>query len=317
MLIKECSKTRCFSLSLLNWTSWKTTTTITPTKPEWMQSILHIIFLFCFVAGAPPPWNGLRMAVEPSPVCPQNLPSLNNSHQHLTTGRYNQLKRLMRYLQNESEDCLFLNLYVPEWCKYSFGHSNRVDMSRFLSHRSFCGTVWVFKWTEPKTINELNFRFLISLPPSPKWLVNDNKWRLCVAGIGPRPIYPVLVFVHGESFEWNSGNAYDGSVLSSYGQVIVVTINYRLGILGKYCCSFIYSLVMCLWSVQLWIFTLTASTAQSKFCDFCVCVRCCIWNVVKGHCTIWQTTHSKMHRIDEKMGERERGGRGGRERKQF
>lgn len=43
---------------------------------------------------------------------------------------------------------------------------------------------------------------------------------------------PVLVFIHGESFEWNSGNPYDGSVLASYGDMIVVTLNYRLGILG-------------------------------------------------------------------------------------
>lgn len=41
-----------------------------------------------------------------------------------------------------------------------------------------------------------------------------------------------MVFIHGESYEWNSGNAYDGSVLASFGEVIVVTINYRLGILG-------------------------------------------------------------------------------------
>ena len=27
------------------------------------------------------------------------------------------------------------------------------------------------------------------------------------------------MFVHGESYEWNSGNPYDGSVLASYGQV--------------------------------------------------------------------------------------------------
>ena len=54
------------------------------------------------------------------------------------------------------------------------------------------------------------------------------------AGIGPRPIYPVIVFIHGESYEWNSGNGYDGSVLASYGQVIVVTLNYRLGILGEW-----------------------------------------------------------------------------------
>ena len=41
-----------------------------------------------------------------------------------------------------------------------------------------------------------------------------------------------MVFIHGESYEWNSGNPYDGSVLASYGQVIVITINYRLGVLG-------------------------------------------------------------------------------------
>lgn len=44
----------------------------------------------------------------------------------------------------------------------------------------------------------------------------------------------MLVFVHGESYEWNSGNPYDGSVLASYGGLLVVTINYRLGVLGTY-----------------------------------------------------------------------------------
>jgi hypothetical protein len=43
-----------------------------------------------------------------------------------------------------------------------------------------------------------------------------------------------MVFVHGESYEWNSGNPYDGSVLASYGHVIVVTLNFRLGVLGKF-----------------------------------------------------------------------------------
>ncbi|XP_021920831.1 neuroligin-3-like isoform X3 [Zootermopsis nevadensis] len=44
--------------------------------------------------------------------------------------------------------------------------------------------------------------------------------------------FPVLVYVHGESFEWNSGNPYEGSFLASYSDLVVVTINYRLGILG-------------------------------------------------------------------------------------
>ena len=39
--------------------------------------------------------------------------------------------------------------------------------------------------------------------------------------------YPVVVFVHGESFDWGTGNAYDGRFLAGLGKVIVVTLNYR------------------------------------------------------------------------------------------
>ncbi|GBP64355.1 Neuroligin-1 [Eumeta japonica] len=46
--------------------------------------------------------------------------------------------------------------------------------------------------------------------------------------------YPVLVFVHGESYEWSSGNPYDGAVLASHAGLVVVTINYRLGVLGEW-----------------------------------------------------------------------------------
>lgn len=43
-----------------------------------------------------------------------------------------------------------------------------------------------------------------------------------------------VVYVHGESYEWNSGNPYDGSILAAHGNVIVVTINFRLGVLGRH-----------------------------------------------------------------------------------
>ena len=46
-------------------------------------------------------------------------------------------------------------------------------------------------------------------------------------------LLPVVVFVHGESYEIGTGNAYDGSVMAAFGRVIVVTFNYRLGILGE------------------------------------------------------------------------------------
>lgn len=42
-----------------------------------------------------------------------------------------------------------------------------------------------------------------------------------------------MVYIHGEDFMKGSGNLYDGSVLAAYGQVTVVTMNYRLGPLGE------------------------------------------------------------------------------------
>lgn len=42
-----------------------------------------------------------------------------------------------------------------------------------------------------------------------------------------------MLFIHGESYYWGSGNSYDGSLLASFGNVIVITLNYRLGIFGK------------------------------------------------------------------------------------
>ncbi|ROT65218.1 putative neuroligin-4, Y-linked-like [Penaeus vannamei] len=43
-----------------------------------------------------------------------------------------------------------------------------------------------------------------------------------------------MVYIHGEAFTWGSGNLYDGGVLASYGQVTVVTMNYRLGPLVQF-----------------------------------------------------------------------------------
>lgn len=45
---------------------------------------------------------------------------------------------------------------------------------------------------------------------------------------------PVMLFIHGGSYMEGTGNIMDGSVLASYGNVIVITLNYRVGILGMY-----------------------------------------------------------------------------------
>ncbi|TDG39690.1 hypothetical protein AWZ03_013887 [Drosophila navojoa] len=119
---------------------------------------------------APAPWDGIRISDKYSPVCPQRLPNIQNETaalEKMPKGRLEYLKRLLPFLENQSEDCLYLNIFSP---------------------------------------------------------VN-------AAGANEKKL-PVIVFIHGESFEWSSGNPYDGSVLASYGEVVVVTLNYRLGILG-------------------------------------------------------------------------------------
>lgn len=47
---------------------------------------------------------------------------------------------------------------------------------------------------------------------------------------------PVMVYIHGGSYMEGTGNMIDGSVLASYGNVIVITLNYRVGVLGMVPC---------------------------------------------------------------------------------
>lgn len=46
-------------------------------------------------------------------------------------------------------------------------------------------------------------------------------------------LIPVVVFIHGDSYDWGAGNPYDGSILSSFGNVVLITLNYRLGVFGN------------------------------------------------------------------------------------
>ncbi|KAI1899338.1 hypothetical protein AGOR_G00060760 [Albula goreensis] len=122
-----------------------------------------------FQAPEPPSsWPGIRNATQFAPVCPQYLEDRFLLNDMLPVWFTANLDTVVTYVQDQNEDCLYLNIYVP---------------------------------TEDDIHDENGLK-------------------------------PVMVYIHGGSYMEGTGNMIDGSILASYGNVIVVTINYRLGVLG-------------------------------------------------------------------------------------
>lgn len=64
----------------------------------------------------PSAWKNVRITDRFSAVCPQNVPVPADEAEallKLPRARVLQLHRLSLLLSNQSEDCLYLNLYVP------------------------------------------------------------------------------------------------------------------------------------------------------------------------------------------------------------
>lgn len=45
--------------------------------------------------------------------------------------------------------------------------------------------------------------------------------------------YAVLVYIHGGHFSHGASNLFPGHLMAAWGEVVVVTFNYRLGALGE------------------------------------------------------------------------------------
>lgn len=60
-------------------------------------------------SGSAPSWFGVKFADTYGPVCPQKFPD----EKRMTAERRAAFLRLKQYLQNQSEDCLYLNIYAP------------------------------------------------------------------------------------------------------------------------------------------------------------------------------------------------------------
>lgn len=68
----------------------------------------------------PAPWNGILDATKPGPVCPQTLPNISDESRALTQmtkERLEVLRKMFVSLQNQSENCLYLNIYSPKSSK--------------------------------------------------------------------------------------------------------------------------------------------------------------------------------------------------------
>ncbi|XP_062982417.1 neuroligin-4, X-linked isoform X1 [Elgaria multicarinata webbii] len=136
----------------------------------------------------PSSWTGVRNATQFAAVCPQYLDERSLLNDMLPVWFTANLDTVMTYVQDQNEDCLYLNIYVPT----EDGANTKKNADDITSNDR----------GEDEDIHDQN-----------------NK-------------KPVMVYIHGGSYMEGTGNIVDGSILASYGNVIVVTINYRLGVLG-------------------------------------------------------------------------------------
>ncbi|TKC37348.1 hypothetical protein EI555_004368 [Monodon monoceros] len=252
----------------------------------------------------PSSWTGVRNATQFAAVCPQHLDERSLLHDMLPIWFTANLDTLMTYVQDQNEDCLYLNIYVPTedglWvsprgdvkkCKPFDGKLVHPGSIAWIFLESIGALLWL-----AHPARESNQHMPALAPANPELSSPLHGGRISkgpderkshepytqregrmntpsrsspvmpiLGGSGPRhhlrltterncylflqaflnfgsdlrrDIHdqnskkPVMVYIHGGSYMEGTGNMIDGSILASYGNVIVITVNYRLGILG-------------------------------------------------------------------------------------
>ncbi|XP_036442359.1 neuroligin-1 isoform X1 [Colossoma macropomum] len=191
-------------------------------KKELNNEILGPVIQFLGVPYAAPPigerrfqppeppvsWPDIRNATQFGPVCPQTILEGRLPDVMLPVWFTNSLEVVSSYVQDQSEDCLFLNIYVPT-----------EDVKRISKECARKPGKKICRKGGPLTKKQ-----------NDDLGDNDGAEDEDIRESGsPKP---VMVFIHGGSYMEGTGNMFDGSILASYGNVIVITLNYRLGVLG-------------------------------------------------------------------------------------
>ncbi|KAF6731387.1 Neuroligin-3 [Oryzias melastigma] len=160
-----------------------------------------------FMPPEPPSsWSGIKNTTHFAPVCPQNIHNAVPEIMMPIWFTFN-LDIVTTYIQDQHEDCLYLNIYVPT-----------EDVKRISKecarkpNKKICRKGGVHAKKQGEELSE-----------------NNGDEDEDIRDTGAKP---VMVYIHGGSYMEGTGNMIDGSVLASYGNVIVITLNYRVGVLG-------------------------------------------------------------------------------------
>ncbi|XP_058890507.1 neuroligin-1 isoform X2 [Acipenser ruthenus] len=234
-------------------------------KKELGNEILGPVIQFLGVPYAAPPtgerrfqppeppssWSEIRNATQFPPVCPQTVVEGRLPEVMLPVWFTNSLDIVSTYVQDQSEDCLFLNMYVPtedvkrisKECARKPGKKIcRKGECPLGAPNSFASSYYAgvgWDWSSCTVPLQTVPLFFTASPYHRGPLTKKQNDDLgdndgaededIREGGSPKP---VMVFIHGGSYMEGTGNMFDGSILASYGNVIVITVNYRLGVLG-------------------------------------------------------------------------------------